>query len=70
VASFNVLNFFSTLDVSLAAAAFPATPAADCRGADSSAEFTRQRDKIVNAMVGLDADIVGSDRDREQRSNR
>jgi predicted extracellular nuclease len=49
VASFNVLNFFTTID----------NGSNGARGADSAAEFTRQRDKIVAAMVGLDADIVG-----------
>jgi hypothetical protein len=49
VASFNVLNFFTTIDNGTNGA----------RGADSAAEFTRQRDKIVAAMVGLDADVVG-----------
>jgi uncharacterized protein len=58
VASFNVLNFFSTLNTA-GNGCFPSNTAADCRGADSSVEFTRQRDKIVNAMIGLDADIVG-----------
>ncbi len=58
VASFNVLNFFSTLNTA-GNGCFPSNTAGDCRGADSSAEFTRQRDKIVNAMIGLDADIVG-----------
>ncbi len=44
VASFNVLNYFTTLD---------------SRGADTEQEFTRQRDKIFAALAGLDADIVG-----------
>jgi uncharacterized protein len=44
VASFNVLNYFTTLNV---------------RGADTEAEFTRQRDKIVAALAAMDADVVG-----------
>ncbi len=44
VASFNVLNYFTTLDV---------------RGADSIAELDRQRAKIVAAIVEMDADVVG-----------
>jgi predicted extracellular nuclease len=44
VASFNVLNYFTTLDV---------------RGADSFAELDRQRAKIVKAIVEMDADVVG-----------
>jgi uncharacterized repeat protein (TIGR01451 family) len=57
VASFNVLNYFSTIDTG----AEICGPDGDqeCRGADSSSEFNRQRDKIVNAIVAIDADIVG-----------
>ncbi len=57
VATFNVLNYFTSLD-SGAAVCGPAR-AADCRGADSDAEFTRQRAKIANAIRRLNADIVG-----------
>jgi hypothetical protein len=57
VASFNVLNYFSTIDTG----ADICGPAGDqgCRGADSASEFTRQRDKIINAIVTIDADVVG-----------
>jgi hypothetical protein len=57
VASFNVLNFFSTVD----SGSNECGPQADqsCRGADSAAELTRQLDKIVTALTMLDADIVG-----------
>lgn len=58
VASFNVLNYFTTLDVA-GAACFPGGTRADCRGADSAAEFVRQRDKIVAALAAIDADAVG-----------
>jgi predicted extracellular nuclease len=44
VASFNVLNYFTTLD---------------SRGADSLAELDRQRAKIAAAICGMDADVVG-----------
>lgn len=44
VASFNVLNYFVTLDQ---------------RGANSNEELDRQRAKIVAAMQGLDADVLG-----------
>ncbi len=44
VASFNVLNYFTTLG---------------SRGADTAEEFTRQQAKIVAAIVEMDADIVG-----------
>jgi predicted extracellular nuclease len=49
VASFNVLNYFTTID----------NGSNGARGADSAIEFQRQRTKIVEAMVGLDADILG-----------
>ncbi len=50
-ASFNVLNYFTDLDTG--------APGTDFRGANPAAELTRQRDKIVAALVGLDADVVG-----------
>jgi hypothetical protein len=64
VAAMNTLNFFITLD-------YPTGNPLDntcgplkdveCRGADSDQpdEFTRQRDKLLAALLGLDADIVG-----------
>jgi predicted extracellular nuclease len=57
VASFNVLNYFSTIDTGAPICG----PASDqgCRGADSVEEFGRQNTKIVNAIVKLDADVVG-----------
>ena len=57
VASFNVLNYFSTIDDG----SFICGPSQDmqCRGADSALEFDRQRVKIINAIVAMDADIVG-----------
>ncbi len=57
VASFNVLNYFTTLDNGEDICG----PAADvgCRGADSAAEFERQQAKSVNALLRLDADVVG-----------
>ncbi len=44
VASLNVLNYFTTLG---------------SRGAATAQEFTRQETKIVAALAGLDADVVG-----------
>ncbi len=64
VASFNVLNYFTTLD-------YPSGDPLDntcgplqdqgCRGADSDQpdEFERQRTKIIAAIAEIDADIVG-----------
>jgi predicted extracellular nuclease len=58
VAAFNVLNYFDTIDRT-GASCYPSGTRRDCRGADSEAEFTRQRDKIIAAVVAMDADIVG-----------
>ena len=44
VAAFNVLNYFTTLNQ---------------RGANSTAELTRQTNKLVPAIMGLGADVVG-----------
>ena len=44
VASFNVLNYFTTFG---------------SRGANNAAEFARQQAKIVEAIAGLDADVLG-----------
>jgi hypothetical protein len=44
VASFNVLNYFTTIN---------------SRGADSSAELDRQRAKIAAAICAMDADVLG-----------
>jgi predicted extracellular nuclease len=59
VGSFNVLNYFTTLDEAGSPGCFPGGTRSDCRGADSAAEFGRQRDKIVRAISGLGADVVG-----------
>ena len=45
VASFNTLNYFTTIDNGTNGA----------RGADSAAEFARQQAKEVEAILGLDA---------------
>ncbi len=44
VASYNVLNYFTTLN---------------SRGANTAAELARQHQKLVNAICTLDADVVG-----------
>jgi predicted extracellular nuclease len=63
-AAFNMLNYFLTLD-------YPssdprnntcgASQDMECRGADSDQpnEFERQRVKLLEALAGLDADVVG-----------
>jgi hypothetical protein len=57
VASFNVLNYFTTLDN----AGPICGPAAsqDCRGADSALEFSRQRAKILGAIATLNPHVAG-----------
>ena len=49
VASFNVLNFFTSID----------DGANGARGADTKAELSRQEEKLVSAIVSLDADVIG-----------
>ncbi len=56
VASFNVLNYFTTIDEGSATCG---PSSLECRGAHSVAELDRQRDKIVAAMTVLDADVLG-----------
>lgn len=57
VASFNVLNYFTTIDTGQDICG----PAGDlnCRGADSAREFDRQHAKTINTLLALDADVVG-----------
>jgi len=56
VATFNVYNYFDTFAGCTEGVGGAAT---NCRGADDATEFTRQRDKIITALLTLDADIVG-----------
>jgi predicted extracellular nuclease/glycerophosphoryl diester phosphodiesterase len=51
VGSFNVLNYFNGDGLG---GGFPTS-----RGADSAAEFSRQRTKIIAAIQALNADVVG-----------
>jgi len=57
VASLNVLNFFTTLDVEGNPGSGPNNLSP--RGADSQAEFDRQIEKLVTNLEAMDADIVG-----------
>jgi len=61
VASFNVLNYFTTIDATSSGSVGDCGPSgtADCRGADSVAELDQQRAKIVSALTEIDADVVG-----------
>ncbi len=60
VSSSNVLNYFLTLDTTNTPP-FPCGPSAnqECRGANTAFEFTRQRDKLLQALYILNADVVG-----------
>jgi predicted extracellular nuclease len=54
VASFNVLNYF----VSFGNTCGPNNNL-ECRGASDAGELARQRDKLVQALLKLDADVIG-----------
>nr|WP_284444981.1 ExeM/NucH family extracellular endonuclease [Microbacterium yannicii] len=55
ISSFNVLNYFTSIDPT------PANSNDDSyyRGADTTEEFQRQQDKIVSALADIDADVFG-----------
>jgi len=53
VASFNVLNFFKTLDNG-ASTAIGAEP----RGAGNATEFARQTEKLVDTILSMNADVL------------
>ena len=57
VASFNVLNYFTTLDNS--GPICGPLQNQDCRGADNAEELARQRAKIIAALSEINADVVG-----------
>ncbi|WP_090060765.1 ExeM/NucH family extracellular endonuclease [Celeribacter neptunius] len=56
VASYNVLNFFTTIDVS--GAGTGPNGDLDPRGADTVEEFARQSSKIVDGIIGTGAEVV------------
>ena len=56
VAAMNLLNFFNTFSGCTNGVGGEAT---DCRGASNGAEFDRQWQKTVAAIVALDADVLG-----------
>ncbi|MGA1622955.1 MAG: ExeM/NucH family extracellular endonuclease, partial [Synechocystis sp.] len=55
VTGFNVLNYFTTIDLTDATTANGNDP----RGADTAEEFARQTDKLVTALLAIDADVLG-----------
>ncbi len=58
VATFNVLNYFLTLDDGSNDICGPDRNQ-ECRGADTADEFERQRAKILAALDAIDADVFG-----------
>ena len=61
VVSFNVGNYFATIDTTPSNSSGPCGPAGslDCRGADSPAELARQTAKLVAALCRLEPDLIG-----------
>ncbi|NJL95454.1 MAG: hypothetical protein HC915_17875 [Anaerolineae bacterium] len=57
MAAFNILNYFVSLDSGTGNCG--PLQNVGCRGADTASEFERQHNKIVQAICGLDADILG-----------
>ncbi|HNS52525.1 MAG TPA: ExeM/NucH family extracellular endonuclease [Anaerolineae bacterium] len=57
VASFNLLNYFTTIDTGQPICGPNGN--LECRGADTVEEFERQRNKIIPALVTMNADVVG-----------
>ena len=58
VGTFNVLNFFSDLDTN-AVVSIPGGVSFEPRGANSALELSRQREKLITAILGLNADVLG-----------
>ena len=61
VASFNVLNYFLTIDTTSSndVGTCGPTETMDCRGADSADELALQREKMLAALEAIDADVFG-----------
>jgi uncharacterized protein len=67
VASFNVLNYFTTFTNGATASGQSgqgcrlgsSVSASNCRGANNLVEFNRQRNKIIRALTAINADAVG-----------
>ncbi len=67
VASFNVLNYFTTFTNGATASGQSgqgcslgsSVSASNCRGANNLVEFNRQRNKIIRALTAINADVVG-----------
>ena len=57
----NLLNYFTTIDTTSSTSSGPCGPGGtlDCRGADSVAELTRQRERASIVICTLNADVYG-----------
>ncbi|MEA5442609.1 ExeM/NucH family extracellular endonuclease [Cyanobium gracile] len=58
VGTFNVLNYFSDLDTN-AVISIPGGVSFEPRGANTAIELSRQQEKLVSAILGLDTDVLG-----------
>ncbi len=56
VATFNLNNYFNSFTNCQGGIGGASIP---CRGAESSSEFNRQRAKLIEVLIKIDADIVG-----------
>ncbi len=61
VGAFNTLNYFLTVDTTASSSSGPcgASRTLDCRGADDAGEFERQRAKLLEAIIGLNTEVLG-----------
>lgn len=57
----NLLNYFTTIDTTSSNSSGPCGPTQtqDCRGADSSGELNRQRNRAVTVLCDLNPDVAG-----------
>ncbi|NUN65608.1 ExeM/NucH family extracellular endonuclease [Pseudanabaena biceps] len=58
IGSFNVLNYFNDLDTNTVVT-FANGLQFEPRGANTTTEFNRQRDKTINAIIATGADVLG-----------
>ena len=61
IAGVSLQNYFTTIDTTASTTSGPCGPTGtlDCRGADSTAEINRQRERTALVICALNADIVG-----------
>ncbi len=60
IANFNLLNYFNDLDLSSSTRfTNDSGQSFEPRGANTAAEFTRQRDKTIQAIINSGADVLG-----------